>query len=496
MNRQRIHKAFEPIRPDEEAKARMLQNILTSASEIPPAGKDDTMNRRKMKPLLIAAIIALSVLLMGSAIVALSLQDMKIGEYTTGKGEILDSDGNVLVEKEMIKDVISLQGIQNTPAYLANQEWFEFTQSYTPELGEYWESEEAYWVYNVQNQTMVDKIDEICDKYGLKVIGKPWHEHVDCYQFLPLVGVENLLKSDGEAELHIPRGRFFEGGSFTVYGTLTMPESELPLYLTYHCIQKDVFYDVFAYIQQGIVSEKNYTTEANEKLLLVESAKSGLIMADADHCFITISIDLNQSVSLGEIAEQFDFAIQTTTLDTNRADEREQLSINLVSGNGRDKDFLRRPTYREYVDDLLWSNSSEKEYTFYDLDGNGEKELLIVYGGFISNAVSMNDGKTDDGKSYHMMLCEGNVLVDTMEIGTNTYYHIFRFANNGDKVFSNTKEQSIVRLMNENGVWWRTSDTAHYADYDTQITEEEAKEILSQYSTVELDTNPLEQFAE
>lgn len=504
MKRQNIQKAYQRIRPDEEARSRMLNNILLS-SEIPPAGKDERKMRRKMKPMVIAAIIALMVMLMGCAIVALSLQDMKIGDRITGYGEILDSDGNIIKKTDLISDVISLQGIQNTPAYLANQEWFQFMESYTPEAGEYWESDEAYWAYNVLNQTMVDKIDEICEKHGLKVIGKPWHEHVDCYQFLPLVGIEDILKADSNAELHIPRGRFFEGGSFTVYGTLTMPEWDAPLYLTYHCVQKDVFYDVFAYIPQGIATEKNYTTEDNEELLLVESARSGLIMMDSDNCFITISIDLNQSVSLEQIAEQFDFTIQPNSMDTNRADEREQQSIELVSGNGGDPNYLHRSTYREYVNDLLWNDHllgqdgtacAKKEYAYHDLDGNGEEELLIIRDGFISNVVGMKDGKTDEGKSYCMVLCEGNVLIDKMEIAGNIYYHVFTFANDGDPAFSNQKEQSIVRLKCENGEWWRTSSTEHYADYDVQITEEEAMEILNAYTAVELDVNPLEQFAE
>lgn len=480
MKRQSVVNAYRDIGPDKDARDRMLKNILLS-SEISPAGKDDTMKRNKMKPLVIAAVIGLMVFLMGCAVVALSLQDLKIGN--------VDYAGETL-------DVLSLEGVQDTPAYLANQEWLAFTEAYTPELDEYWVSDEAYWAYSVQNQVMVDKIDEICEKYGLKVIGKPWHEHVDCYEFLPLVGVGDLLNAQSDAKLHIPRGRFFEGGSFTVYGTLTWTDLDAPLNLTYHCIQKDVFYDVFAYVPNENVTEKSYTTEDNETVLLVESDKSGLIMADCNDCLITISIELHGGLSLERIAEQFDFAIQTNSLDTNRASEREQLSIEMVSGNGGDKDFLHRSTYREYVNDLLWSNPSEKEYTFYDLDGNGEKELLIFCDGYITNVVSMKDGKTDDGKSYCMVLCEDNVLVDKMEINGNTYYHIFCFANDGDVVFSNPKEQSIVRLKEENGIWWRTSDTAHYADYDTQITEEEAQKILSKYVSVKLDTKPLEQFAE
>ena len=122
MKRQSVQKAYEPIRPDDEARARMLQNILSSASEIPPAGKDDTMNRRKMRPLLIAAIIALSVLLMGSAIVALNLQDMRIGEFSYTEDAYVDDFGNYVEATEIVLDVISLQGIKDSPNQLAAQE--------------------------------------------------------------------------------------------------------------------------------------------------------------------------------------------------------------------------------------------------------------------------------------------------------------------------------------------------------------------------------------
>lgn len=59
MKRQRIKQAYEPIRPDEEAKTRMLESILIQSSEIPPAGKDDTMKHKKMRPAVLVAVIAL-----------------------------------------------------------------------------------------------------------------------------------------------------------------------------------------------------------------------------------------------------------------------------------------------------------------------------------------------------------------------------------------------------------------------------------------------------
>lgn len=453
---------------------------------------------------LIAAAIALTLLLVGCAVVyMLRMQDLKIGEHSMIQTESAAADTS-----KITLDVLSLQGIKDSPNYQANQEWLAFTQSYEPELGDYWESEEQYWAYNVLNQAMVDKLNEICERYGLNLIGKPWHEYVDCNEFLPLIDVDSLLKADSKATLNVPQGRFFPGGSFTIYGSVTVPGMTQPMDITYHCVKKNVFYDVFAYVSPD-TNERNYETADGTPLLLLESERSGMILADREDCFISLSIELHDDASLEHIADQFDFTIRPVPPDSSAAEARQQASIDIAYGDGPDRDMFSRSTYREYVEDILrlnnfsimnGSNPSEipqKEYTFWDLDGNGTEELLIVYKGKIQNVVGMKDGKTDEGKSYGMKLCQDNVLIDQTQVRIDEcWYHIFRFANDGDPVFSNPKEQSIVRLKEVNGVWWRTSSTDHYAEFDTQITEAEAMEILNSYIPVTLDTKPLTEFEE
>lgn len=245
--------------------------------------------------------------------------------------------------------------------------------------------------------------------------------------------------------------------------------------------------------------------------MLVQSNKSGMILADREDCFLSLFVGLNDSTALEAVADQFDFTIQTTSIDAQAAEAREQASIDIYSADDPYKDRFIRDTYAEYVQDLLQadlearmvgfdpSEIPERKYAFYDLDGNGTEELLIVYDdGSIGSVVGMKDGKTDEGKSYNMILCQDNILIDQAEnYGKyERWYHIFRFANNGDPVFSNPKERSIVRLAKENGVWWRTSSTDHYADFDTQITEAEAMEILNSYTPVALDAKPLTEFEE
>lgn len=490
------------------------KDLLIGLGSISPKYYDEAENdtftevkgrRTFRRPLLVAAIIALLLMLVGCAVVyVLRLQDLTIGHHT-----VIHQNINETKPTEIQLEVLSLQGIKDSPAYLANQEWLQFTESYTPERGEYWNSEEAYWAYSVLDQTMVDKLNEICDKYELKIIGKPWHEHQDCTQFLNLIGIQSLLRSDSEAVIRIPQGRFFEGGSFTVYGDITLSDGAMPAYITYQYVSKDVFYDVFAYVDPDTVTERNYSTTGGTAVLLLEGEKSGMIMVDREDCFISVDVALTNEISLETVADQFDFAVQASALDISAAAAREQESLAASSG-GIDMNRFCRSTYSEFIQDYLdadqeclmmgWDPSElpRREYAFHDLDGDGKQDLLIFYDGLIGTVVGWKDGKTHEGKSYGITLCEDNVLVEKSAYSAvETWYHIFRFANDGDTVFSNPKEQSIVRLKKAPGGWWRTSSTDHYADFDTQITEEEAMEILNTYyKPVKLDTRPISEFEE
>ena len=483
--------------------------LLVSVEQQTGRQNEKKSHRGMHRPFLLAALIALMLLLVGCGIAyVLHLQDLKIGEQTVPQTQY-DASGDRIGETEINLDVLSMQGIKGSPNYLANQEWLAFTNSYTPAGGEYWESAPEYWAYSVRNQEMVDKLDEICGKYGLKVIGKPWHEHIDCNPFLTLLGVDSLLKPNTDAALSIPAGRFFPGGSFKIYGTLKLADTDSMF--TYHCVKKDVFYDVFGYVDADDLAQRNYTTTDGVNLLLLESDQSGMILADREDCFLSLSIDLTGNATLEQIAECFDFTVHTNPPDAAAADAREQTSLEEMNSRQGDPNILRRPTYGEYVADLIQSDEMwrsidpeytppSKEYAFYDVDGNGTEELLIFYNGYIGSIVGMKNGITDEGKVYRLVLCEDNILVDWPE-GPNGlgeyWYHIFRFANDGDPVFSNPKEQSIVRLKKcADGTWWRTSSTEHYAEFDTEISEAEAMEILNSYKPVDLETRPLTEFEE
>lgn len=519
MNGKELFLSFQYVGEDLVAEAEVFrfapsasqkkENVDTRGEKAHTFEKKASVRRRY--PLLAAILCLLALLLAGCAVVyMLSLKQLALGTETIPVSETSPEDSPSSTEAQLT--VFSLQGIQGTPTYRANQEWLAFTQSYTPSGGDYWESDPAYWAYSVQDQTMVDKLNEICAKYGLKIIGKPWHEQIDCNQFLPLLGVDSLLKPDSAATISIPSGRCFPGGSFTIYGTLNIEDEEGAF--TYQCVKKDVFYDVFGYGNPDVVTERNYQTSNGVSLLLLESQQNGMILADGEDCFLSLSIALTGNITLEQIAECFDFTINPQAPDPAAADAREQASNDAINSMLGDPNIGRRPTYGEYIQDLLAADERGKSwyaehpeetppevtYAFYDADGNGTEELLVFYNGYIGSIVGMKDGVTDEGKSYHLLPYEDHVFIHwpVEANGRDEYwYHIFRFASNDDPVFSNPKERSIVRLKQDaDGAWWRTSSTEHYAEFDTRISEEEAQAILNSYTPLQLETHPLSEFKE
>ena len=116
---------------------------------------------------LIAAVIAVLAILAGCVAYVLNLQDLVLFERTYEDWETGETEPKV---------VISLQGPAGSKAYLAAQEWLEWKASYDPERELYSEEARAafpeeYQPYAVYTQEMKDKLDAICDKYDVELMG-------------------------------------------------------------------------------------------------------------------------------------------------------------------------------------------------------------------------------------------------------------------------------------------------------------------------------------
>lgn len=383
MKRHSVQKAYENIRPDEQAKQRMLENILSSASERPPAGKDDTMKHRKMKPALIAAIIALMILSMGCAIVALNLGDMKIGEFTW-------EDGN--------RDVISLQGYGNSPSFLASKEWFEFEQSYEVDWSEArdqfeQERSDVYDAYGAYTQEMVDKLNEIAEKYGLKLAGE--EATAQSYQtdiLFKVLGIGGLHHEAAGVEVEYLSGYFYECGNFDVeyFVTLTDDEAQWP-----HRILANMRYngkeylDTVCFTMDDIDSAEqwNYTTADGTDILIVMGKDFARFFCDREDAFVSVSFGTDYEDDSGVVeymskrdvelvADAMDFTVTPLKPDMDAAKQKleESEAERLASQESREE-----YGYREFIAERIEAleNPEELYYTLIDIDGNGVVDLLL-----------------------------------------------------------------------------------------------------------------------
>lgn len=325
MKRSDIQNAYQHIKPDDNSKERMLSQILLS-SEISPAGKDEQTMRKKMKPMVIAALIGLMVVLMGCAVIVLGLQDLKLGEFTT-HGQVLDSEGNILIDKYVSQDVISIHGFSDSPNYQAQLEWFEFEKNYDPDFEILKDSNEfkrpqQYDGYNAYSQEMIDKIDEICEKYDLTLLGpcayfQRWERRV----FFEALDIQNLLIPNAEANVTEMSGYFYEAGNFKVEFDMKMLDQEhdwpYPMANTIYYSRKDNFATLFLNVgNMEIWDQWSYTTSSGEKVLIASYDYGAVVFCDKEDSFIYVQIDNNHET---------DYNQKTGCYDTNIVMTKEQL---------------------------------------------------------------------------------------------------------------------------------------------------------------------------
>lgn len=341
-----------------------------------------------------------------------------------------------------LKDFIGLSGFQESAEAQALGEWREFLDEYDPdqkiigEIGNAWTGfEEKYGQYNVYTQEMADKLEEIVQKYNLKL-----HTEmivIDNNELADYVGGEFLGKdidiSDGLPYLYENGTLHFEGDA--MYG-----ESGS---ISFQCRRsvKGTFDEVVLHIGNiDEYQEFRYIAACGEPVVLALSAGKSLIFADFDQCFVLLNIlggsenGITEEI-LKEIADEIDFAVLKDVRKpdmeaqdvTGSAGQESEFAGDLSSetdGTGSqsdeyasgeksggivseqdeyalsemkekykaillgEEDFIiidRRDGYRslnignikEVVSDDDWVTAEVTKFAIVDLDGNGAEELVL-----------------------------------------------------------------------------------------------------------------------
>ena len=166
------------------------------------------------KPMLVAAMLTLMVLLMGCAVLLLHLEDLRIGEETYVDNMRYAEDGSKIPATEKVKQYISISGAEGSANFLAMQEWMAFKEQYDPD-GSLWrknagfERGAQYRNYvDAYSQEMLDKIDEICRKYDLKLEGDAViFQQEDQALLAQTLGFEHVVKPDSGLTLEFGGAR-------------------------------------------------------------------------------------------------------------------------------------------------------------------------------------------------------------------------------------------------------------------------------------------------
>lgn len=117
MKRRSVQRAYEHIRPDDEARERMLQNILNS-SEIPPAGKGKTVKVRKVWRFVLVAV--LMAMVVGTVVIAEDLLRVPVKESAA----FVSNDGTIEFYLNIDDEVIgeAIPEVRVVPHFFTGEE--------------------------------------------------------------------------------------------------------------------------------------------------------------------------------------------------------------------------------------------------------------------------------------------------------------------------------------------------------------------------------------
>ena len=484
---------------------------------------------------LIAAIIALALLLVGCTVVyVLRLQDMAFGQDTQ---EVL---GSGVQDRTML----SLRGVKGTPGYQATKEWYEWLKTYDPDDRIY-HSQEAfsedfgddYYAYNLYTREMKDKLDEICNKYHLNLLGKMYVDPDEAAACKAL-GIQGILRSDARAQTNFGSVRYYADGSFTVEGKMTLETKVWPYeeIVTFSCCRKDSFSDLYGSVgPEGTYEEWTYTTTQGVDVLLVLEQRNDmnqqiLLMADrGEYVFSFHALEYDRAwtrEALEAYAEAFDFTIQPQRVHqealAQTQQRREEADEEIAQGLDKRAHSYSELGYDARVKSRMEfiTHPSQLGFCLMDLNGDGIEELIVGENGYIIAIYTKRDDGTQyimsptiaypsvvyesysyvsgmgfglGGSATYMYLCADNVIANVFVCTDGSVAYHFVKGENGSFVW----DKSIVHYT-ENSEYYRGNAWVLYPESpaygSVPSTEAEFNEILSSHPRLPITLTPITQY--
>ena len=484
---------------------------------------------------LIAAIIVLALLLVGCTVVyVLRLQDMAFGQDTQ---EVLGSG-------VQDRTLLSLQGVKGTPGYQATKEWHEWLKTYDPDDSIY-HSQEAfsedfgddYDSYNLYTREMKDKLDEICNKYQLNLLGKIYVDPDEAAACKAL-GIQGILRSDARAQTNFGSVRYHADGSFTVEGKMTLETQVWPYeeIVTFSCCRKDSFSDLYGSVgPEGTYEEWTYTTTQGVDVLLVLEQRNAVnqpafLMADrGEYVFTFHALEYDREwtrEALEAYAEAFDFTIQPQRVHqealAQTQQRREEADEEIAQGLDKRAHSYSELGYDARIKSRMEfiTHPSQLGFCLMDLNGDGVEELIVGENGYIIAIYTKRDDGTQyimsptiaypsvvyesysyvsgmgfglGGSATYMYLCADNVIANVFVCTDGSVAYHFVKGENGNFVW----DKSIVHYT-ENSEYYRGNAWVLYPESpaygSVPSTEAEFNEILSSHPRLPITLTPITQY--
>ena len=469
------------------------------------------------RPLLIAAVIALILMLVGCAVVyVLHLRDLKIGEWTHTQSRYIDADGNKVYETEVVREVLSLQGVTGSPNFQAAQEWFAFEQKYDQDRTLLDEAEEnpievprEYDAYFVYNQEMLDKVDEIARKYGLELAGES--AGVQAYEneiFFDSLGIDQLHRKDTDASVRYSAGYFYACGNFDMAFYIALPgeRSSAPREVlgSYRYNGKAYFDTVYGVIDSGgNYEEWNYEASDGQEVLIVMDDQYARIFCDREDAFVSLFLNRiyrNEDGTEGSLTRQeveqivqcMDFTVTPQKPDMERAKEELQASAEAYQKEQEAKKPAEHDSYDSVIQTLLNNGVDPEEYDYAlrDVTGDGVEELLGGKDGTFGWIRTMDGGKVTTicsrGMDFGFRLCEGNIVKYSEGNGESEHCYFLSFDPDAG-MFSPFLYLGYDPWEEQ---WYRSEDGLN-KEY---ISREEFDRIVSGYKVIDIGMKPISEY--
>ena len=481
--------------------------------------RDGTAGAKPLPRLwLVAAVIGLMLLLVGCTVAyVLRLQDLKVAEYRPTTPTVYDENGDVISLPTLApRTQITLQGANQE----ALAEWNSFCQDYDPdgaivtandnnELG----IPNRYYIpYGCYSWEMVNKLDEIVQKYDLKLLSPD----VGCQSYESSVlfsslGIDGVFHGDVE----YLAGYFYPEGTFNI-ALLFRPDTDQWPYednlAEYYYSVKEYFDPVYYEVADlENCTQWNYTRSDGRTVLLVMNDEQARIITDLQDALVTVSfasskwdggtkVQMTQS-ALEQISEQFDFSIQPHPADMTKVDAlMEAARAAYEAERAAAAENLYTKGYEQYIQQKLEKAAAHSTrmrdglfYALCDLNGDGVMELLSGGKASLWEILSMRDGK-----SYQYADCEkiSSLAALQFTVCENHVLELERIRDNSAEIWYYFRAEAegltyLEGLEKNEDTWYSlpvSPTEGPDAEVRTEITEQQAQTIIASY--VPLETQP------